>query len=293
MNQNDLYLAHHGRLGQRWGKKMGPPYPLDYDKLSAEEREEAKKNAIERGDVKEANKNVKYFNNQEIKAVMDRLDTMQRLSKVSEVHVKTGYEKVNDLLDKAGNLNNKLNNAIGTYNSIAKISNTFLGSKLPQIKDGGNNEKKKDNNNNGNSKKDKKDKKKKVVKVNGEVVSKEKKYTDLLGREVTSKYDAKSEKKAKEEKAEAKSAAKEAKAAAKEAKTKAKNADYEYRLQLGTRVVDGYVKNSGMTISDAAELVSKRPEIKIDAQTLSDQIDYIPIRMNGKVYYEKDTINRR
>ncbi len=32
------YLAHHGILGQKWGHKNGPPYPLDADKHSANEK---------------------------------------------------------------------------------------------------------------------------------------------------------------------------------------------------------------------------------------------------------------
>jgi len=26
---SDMYLVHHGILGQKWGKKNGPPYPLN------------------------------------------------------------------------------------------------------------------------------------------------------------------------------------------------------------------------------------------------------------------------
>lgn len=32
------YLAHHGILGQKWGHKNGPPYPLDVDDHSAKEK---------------------------------------------------------------------------------------------------------------------------------------------------------------------------------------------------------------------------------------------------------------
>lgn len=32
------YLAHHGILGQKWGKRNGPPYPLDDSDHSAAEK---------------------------------------------------------------------------------------------------------------------------------------------------------------------------------------------------------------------------------------------------------------
>lgn len=34
----DDYLAHHGVLGQRWGKRNGPPYPLGASAHSASEK---------------------------------------------------------------------------------------------------------------------------------------------------------------------------------------------------------------------------------------------------------------
>ena len=39
-NTNDYrdYLAHHGILGQKWGKRNGPPYPLGYGDHSASEK---------------------------------------------------------------------------------------------------------------------------------------------------------------------------------------------------------------------------------------------------------------
>lgn len=37
---NELY--HHGILGQKWGKKNGPPYPLDYSDHSAAEKKKLK-----------------------------------------------------------------------------------------------------------------------------------------------------------------------------------------------------------------------------------------------------------
>ena len=37
-----VYLAHHGILGQKWGKRNGPPYPLDAEDHSAAEKRAAK-----------------------------------------------------------------------------------------------------------------------------------------------------------------------------------------------------------------------------------------------------------
>lgn len=49
MARNDFesnYLMHHGILGQKWGKKNGPPYPLsdkEHDKVVKKAKQDAKK----------------------------------------------------------------------------------------------------------------------------------------------------------------------------------------------------------------------------------------------------------
>ena len=55
----DEYLAHHGILGMRWGKKNGPPYPLNSSQMTPKERaknevsEFARSEAIKRAKFKE------------------------------------------------------------------------------------------------------------------------------------------------------------------------------------------------------------------------------------------------
>ena len=55
----DTYLAHHGILGQKWGKRNGPPYPLSSNQMSSSEtkhkysRKNAKAMARERDAIEE------------------------------------------------------------------------------------------------------------------------------------------------------------------------------------------------------------------------------------------------
>lgn len=49
--ENDkTVLVHHGILGQKWGKRNGPPYPLDYRSHSKEEKDKNPKSRISSGE---------------------------------------------------------------------------------------------------------------------------------------------------------------------------------------------------------------------------------------------------
>ena len=47
MNPYSTELRHHGILGQRWGKKNGPPYPLDTEDHSASEQKAGWKKSLD------------------------------------------------------------------------------------------------------------------------------------------------------------------------------------------------------------------------------------------------------
>ena len=142
---------HHGRKGQKWGHKNGPPYPLDYNKLSAEEKEQAKSDAIRRGDVREAKYNREHFTDQELQAVINRYNLNAKLSELA--YEPTKFDKFIAVSNKMGKAAEAVGKGVNLYNHLAKISNAVTGSDLPIVgeKKGDGEGKKKDNNNSNNN----------------------------------------------------------------------------------------------------------------------------------------------
>ena len=61
--REELYLMHHGILGQRWGKKNGPPYPLSAGAHSASEKKAGWRESL--AENRYLKKQTKKLNNQD------------------------------------------------------------------------------------------------------------------------------------------------------------------------------------------------------------------------------------
>ena len=138
------YFEHHGRLGMKWGKKNGPPYPLDYSKLSEEERAKDKQRVKEEGDIESVSykKNRSYFTDQEINEVINRYQLNSRINQLAadSAKMKAGKSKTEELaekLQKVSDVGFKLGSALqaGTnvYNNVAKIMNALGDNDMPII----------------------------------------------------------------------------------------------------------------------------------------------------------------
>lgn len=124
---NDTYLAHHGILGQKWGKKNGPPYPLDFSKLSAEERKQAKEESISKGDVKTANahNNRSYYSTQELNELLNRFDLetrlQQKVSSLDRDKIASGLKRIDSLANSIGTVSKLVGNVGGGIESINRV----------------------------------------------------------------------------------------------------------------------------------------------------------------------------
>lgn len=156
-------LYHHGILGQRWGKKNGPPYPLDAEDHSAAEKKAAKKAAkaerrAERKERKKAKKEFKAekkaakaeekrqkilregslndirklkgnISNSEYSEVFKRLENEQKLAEFDAKKIKTGKEKMEAVAGSLKTIDNATSSAVSLYNRGAKIYNTIAKKK--------------------------------------------------------------------------------------------------------------------------------------------------------------------
>lgn len=145
----DEFLEHHGILGQKWGKRNGPPYPLGSDESTGKRLKSSKGGIIERHKKKKtAKKRVKNLKKaRAIKArkmaeekersrskedIMDKKDLKamkKRLNEFSNQEI----QSVLDRIDKEAKFNEYFNRQNEKSKSKArKIRDAVLG----QVKEG-------------------------------------------------------------------------------------------------------------------------------------------------------------
>lgn len=110
VTRSDEYLKHHGILGQKWGKKNGPPYPLDASDHSSSEKKAGWRKSLDKGPDDSDNKR-KGLSDKQKKAIkigvavaVTALATYgtYRLAKSGKLdpYIASGKSKLNELMKK-------------------------------------------------------------------------------------------------------------------------------------------------------------------------------------------------
>lgn len=94
-------LMHHGILGQKWGTKHGPPYPLDEKKsrwIRRKGKEEKKSKTPKASDIK---KNIDDYSDEELRQILNRINMESQIGQLASKE-KTSAQEMADKILKAG-----------------------------------------------------------------------------------------------------------------------------------------------------------------------------------------------
>lgn len=109
----ELVLAHHGILGQRWGKRNGPPYPLNESRKTVAEKTAKKRTGFSKAATLASAESKRQ------KAAARVEQNQKRLNK-AKVKLDSGKMKVNKYLKKENKLMSRINEDSAKYDTLSK-----------------------------------------------------------------------------------------------------------------------------------------------------------------------------
>lgn len=90
----DEILEHHGIVGQKWGTKNGPPYPLD-ENVARKVMSKSKEEAMQSGKASEVDAFKFEMTNEEINRAINRIELYNRLDSLKIKEIAPKKKKIN------------------------------------------------------------------------------------------------------------------------------------------------------------------------------------------------------
>lgn len=111
----DEILEHHGIIGQKWGTKNGPPYPLD-ENVARKVMSKSKEEAIRSGKASEVDAFKFEMTNEEINRAINRIELYNRLDSL----------KINEIAPKKRKINLSPKKIVSAIHPTAKTTSAVL-----------------------------------------------------------------------------------------------------------------------------------------------------------------------
>lgn len=142
--QNDT-LQHWGILGQKWGRRNGPPYPLgkgqmserEWKNLPAEEKalraEAEKQRLIKSGSAREIGEKLRgQLSPEEYTQVLARLNYDIKIAELVSKEDSLSWQNANRFINHADTVHKGFDAAANIYNDVARVVNAS-GTEMPLI----------------------------------------------------------------------------------------------------------------------------------------------------------------
>lgn len=159
--REEEYLAHHGILGMKWGRRrfqnkdgsLTPEGRKRYSEMSDDERSEAKSKAITTANLKEIKENFEFFTNEEIAAAFNRDTLNKKLDELTYVPEVSKFDNVKKVMDKVVPVAEQAAKIADNFAKINKSLNPSNDNNNGKDKNNQNKNNNQNNNNNQNSNK--------------------------------------------------------------------------------------------------------------------------------------------
>ena len=96
MSRENTYLIHYGILGQKWGQRNGPPYPLTGSTMSSSEKKASKPSY--NVNPKTVKRNMDSMTDAELQRAINRINMQQQVERMSPNLIEKGRKRAQQVV---------------------------------------------------------------------------------------------------------------------------------------------------------------------------------------------------